>query len=266
MNKKNIILSLIISLLIITILFLPKVTKAQGAFQCQWQTLNNVTGCLPISIGCTSGYQFDPYQCYLDSNGKPKTQSACGGTFSCITQEEFNKKYPFVPGTNPEQPFPPGITPKEDTGVFELPCGTTTVGQPSNNTKCPTNCPATLIDISRNTWQCKQKENSPDVLGVCPSGKKGINTAIGCIPIEDSNELISFFLRWGLGIAGGIAFLLILVAGFQIMTSRGDPNRLKAGQELLTSAIAGIILLIFSIFILRFIGVNILNIKLFGGS
>ncbi len=94
----------------------------------------------------------------------------------------------------------------------------------------------------------------------CGTNGEGINTAIGCIPFGNSTALISFILSWALGIAGGIAFLLILVAGFQIMTSRGDPNRLKAGQELLTSAIAGLVLLIFSIFILRVIGVNILQI------
>ncbi len=89
---------------------------------------------------------------------------------------------------------------------------------------------------------------------------EAIDTAIGCIPIGDTNEFIEFILRWAIGIGGGIAFLLIVFAGFQIMTSAGNPERLKAGQELLTSAIAGLILLIFSVFILRIIGVNILGI------
>jgi len=97
-------------------------------------------------------------------------------------------------------------------------------------------------------------------------GKKGINTAIGCIPIEDSNSLIGFILKWAIGVGGGIAFLLIVLAGFQIMTSSGNPDRLKAGQELMTSAIAGLILLIFSVFILRIIGVDILGLPPgFGG-
>jgi hypothetical protein len=90
-------------------------------------------------------------------------------------------------------------------------------------------------------------------------GKKGINTAIGCIPMSDTNEFIGFILRWAIGIGGGIAFLLIVFAGFQIMTSAGNPERLQAGRELLTSAIAGLILLVFSVFILRTIGVNILR-------
>jgi hypothetical protein len=92
----------------------------------------------------------------------------------------------------------------------------------------------------------------------CPG--YAINSAIGCIPISDTNAFVSFILRWAIGIGGGIAFLLILYSGFMIMTSQGNPERLKAGQELLTSALAGLIMLIFSVFILRIIGVDILGI------
>lgn len=96
-------------------------------------------------------------------------------------------------------------------------------------------------------------------------GKNGIlNTAIGCIPVFDQTDFLSTLLRWAVGIGGGIAFLLILYAGFMIMTGAGNPERIKAGQELLTSAISGLILLIFSIFILKFIGVDILGLCKFG--
>jgi hypothetical protein len=95
-------------------------------------------------------------------------------------------------------------------------------------------------------------------------GKESISTALGCIPFGNQNAIIGWFLRWGMGIGGGIAFILIVVAAFQIMTSAGDPARLKAGQELLTSAIAGLIMLIFSVFILRIIGVDILKLPGFG--
>lgn len=94
---------------------------------------------------------------------------------------------------------------------------------------------------------------------LCP-GNNAINTAIGCIPINDTNSFIGFILGWGVGIGGGIAFLLIIYASFMITTSSGNPERLKAGQELLTSAIAGLIMLIFSIFILQLIGVTVLKI------
>ena len=92
-----------------------------------------------------------------------------------------------------------------------------------------------------------------------------LNTAIGCVPVLSSKEdFLSFILKWAVGIGGGIAFLLIVYAGFMIMTSAGNPERLKAGQELLTSAISGLILLIFSVVILKIIGVDILELDNFG--
>lgn len=97
------------------------------------------------------------------------------------------------------------------------------------------------------------------------NGNNGIQTAIGCINVLGTPE--QFFgdiLKWSVGIGSGIAFLLILYAGFMVMTSAGNPERLKAGQELLTSAISGLILLIFSIFILKFIGIDILGLGAFG--
>lgn len=98
---------------------------------------------------------------------------------------------------------------------------------------------------------------------LCADGVS-IDTAIGCIPVENANAFIGFLLRWGIGIGGGIAFILIIVAGFQITTSSGDPKKLQAGRELLTSAIAGLVLIIFSVLILRLIGVNLLGIPGFG--
>jgi hypothetical protein len=91
-----------------------------------------------------------------------------------------------------------------------------------------------------------------------------LNTAVGCLPIFDQTSFLSTLLVWAVGIGGGIAFLLIIYAGFMIMTASGNPERLKAGQELITSAISGLILLIFSIFILKFIGVDILGLCKFG--
>lgn len=86
-----------------------------------------------------------------------------------------------------------------------------------------------------------------------------IDTAIGCVPV-DQTKFLSFLLRWSIGIASGVAFILITKASFQIMTSQGDMKKIQAGKELLTSAIMGLILIIFSVFILRLIGVNILQV------
>ncbi len=91
-------------------------------------------------------------------------------------------------------------------------------------------------------------------------GQTGIETAIGCIPVSDNNAFLAFILRWAVGIAGGTSFILIIYSGFSIMTAAGDKRKLQAGKELLTAAIAGLLLLIFSVYILDMIGIRILRI------
>jgi uncharacterized membrane protein YhaH (DUF805 family) len=91
-------------------------------------------------------------------------------------------------------------------------------------------------------------------------GESSINTAIGCIPIGNRNEFLIFILRWAIGIAAGVSFLLIVYSGFTIMTAGGDKRKVEAGRELLTAAVSGILLIIFSVFILDFIGIRILKI------
>ena len=90
-------------------------------------------------------------------------------------------------------------------------------------------------------------------------GDKGISTALGCIPVGDSNEFVGWFLKWALGIAGGVAFILMIMAGFQIMTAGGNPEKVQGGRELLNAAVSGLVLIIFSIFLLKLIGVDILS-------
>lgn len=111
---------------------------------------------------------------------------------------------------------------------------------------------------------CKTRPTPTPVLCQPAGGDPGmgIDTAIGCIPMltnDNGTAFYGFLLKWAIGIAGGIAFLLIVYAGFMVMTSSGNPERLKAGQELLTSAISGLILLVLSVFILNLIGVKILE-------
>ena len=91
-------------------------------------------------------------------------------------------------------------------------------------------------------------------------GATEVYSAIGCIPVGDENSFGIFLINWGLGIGGGIAFLLIVYAGFIIITSSGNPQRLQSGKELLMAAMSGVLLLIFAVFILRLFGRDILGI------
>jgi hypothetical protein len=92
------------------------------------------------------------------------------------------------------------------------------------------------------------------------SGTVGIWTSIGCISSDLKGFISQTLLSWGIGLAGIIALLCIIYSAFQMQTSQGNPEKIKKAQELLTSCIMGLMLIIFSIFILKLIGVNILKI------
>ena len=94
---------------------------------------------------------------------------------------------------------------------------------------------------------------------LCGTDNKGVNTAIGCLMAGEPKVFISQLLGWGVGVGGGIAFLMIVLAGFQMTTASGDPKRVQAAKELLTSALAGLLLIVFSILLLNLIGFQILK-------
>ncbi len=76
-------------------------------------------------------------------------------------------------------------------------------------------------------------------------------------------ETINKVVNYSIGIGGIIAFILIIFGAFQIILSAGNPDRVKAGKEMITSAIAGLLLIIFAVFILKLIGADILKIPEF---
>lgn len=91
----------------------------------------------------------------------------------------------------------------------------------------------------------------------------GIVTAIGCIhtnPSEFAQDLLKFII----GIGGGVAFLMMLLGAFQMLTSAGNPDTLRAGRERLTSAVIGLLIVIFAVLLLQIIGIRILAIPGFG--
>lgn len=100
---------------------------------------------------------------------------------------------------------------------------------------------------------------------ICFDGD-GAWTAFGCVGKNgDPSSFVAWLLRLGTGLGGGIAFLLILVSGFQRIMSAGNPEKLHEAKELMTAAISGLLLIVFSIFLLRIIGVDILQLPGWSG-
>jgi type IV secretion system pilin len=91
------------------------------------------------------------------------------------------------------------------------------------------------------------------------SNETSINTALGCVPTE-MNKFIPWLLNALFGIAGGIAFLLMVYGFILVATSSGDEKKMAGAKETISSALIGLLVCIFSIFILRLIAINILQI------
>jgi len=126
---------------------------------------------------------------------------------------------------------------------------------------------ASLLSAQRlcsNIASSSEKKDCEECLsgfaGVGQGSDPGVWTGLGCVKANVQSFISDFVLRIGVGIAGISAFLCIIYGAFMYQTSQGKPETLKKAQELLTSCVMGLLLIIFSIFILRLIGVNILNI------
>lgn len=113
---------------------------------------------------------------------------------------------------------------------------------------------------------CKQI-SSVDSKQACNDclAKDGVWTAIGCVP-QDPAQAIGVLVSIGLNIAGGVALIMILAAGFMMTTSQGEPKRLGDAKDLMQSAVIGLLFIIFSVTILQFIGSDLLKIPGFGSN
>lgn len=100
--------------------------------------------------------------------------------------------------------------------------------------------------------------------GTTLGGQQGIWTAIGCVPTK-TEGIIKTLVQVALGMGGGITLLLILAGAFKLSVSQGDPKAVEEAREQITSAVIGLLFIIFSITMLRFIGIQVLQIPGFGG-
>ncbi len=137
-------------------------------------------------------------------------------------------------------------------------------GQPSNTGGAGCTCKlsaASKGEIKEISEMCaKYLQGSEQTICTNCSKGGGIYTGIGCIPLDLGNFISSFILSIGIALATIAAFGCIIYSAFVLQTSQGNPERIKKARQYLTSCITGLIIIIFSVFILRLIGVTILNI------
>lgn len=88
---------------------------------------------------------------------------------------------------------------------------------------------------------------------------KQVNTSFGNFSTDPGGFILRVFGIL-ISVSGGIALILIMRAGYKIMTSRGNPEGIKEGREQIVAAIVGLMFLIFSFVFLQVIASDLLKI------
>ncbi len=145
-----------------------------------------------------------------------------------------------------------GVTPTPPVSVFPtIPPGSVTMGNGDSSGSIPggnyTNATVPL--------PCTNSDKN----GNCTI----ISTALGIIN-PSANSVINEIFSIVLGLSGIAAVILIIISGFQLSLSQGNPEKVKEAQGMLTSAIIGLLFIIFSVVILQIIGLDILGLPGFG--
>jgi hypothetical protein len=140
-------------------------------------------------------------------------------------------------------------------------------GVPSTNDVNDVNCkciyvvtpqPENLIALSSFCQNQSKVQDRTNCMQCANDG--GVWSGIGCVKTNVQGFIQDTLFGLGIGLAGGLSLLCIIYAAFMMQSSQGNPEKLKKAQEMITSCIMGLMLIIFSVFILRLIGVNILKI------
>lgn len=109
--------------------------------------------------------------------------------------------------------------------------------------------------------------NTTPGVNLCADTPGGVatkcKTALGDIPVN-AEALTQKVLSIALGLAGGIALIFMVYGSIKILVSSGDPKKIGDGRDIIVAAISGLLFLILSVLILKFIGIAVLPTNPFG--
>ncbi len=150
--------------------------------------------------------------------------------------------------------------------VVTLPNTPTVTTSPQSLTSAPpapvvSNSTGQLCNVKTGKYYNGSPSNpTPLTLDDIPNpADRGVYTAVGCVP-TDPAIFINNLLRVAIGAGGGIALLLMVRGVFEIMGSAGNQEAVHKGRDQLISAGIGLLFIIFAVLLLKFIGINILQI------
>lgn len=232
----------------------------------------NVKGTTSWGLSCLGSYA----QCSADIIG-PISKSFNAGSFTVDNTPgpKTAKSFSLHMGRNwPDGQYsvtvrsaifstsPNKIQPITCSADFSIPGGVT-----SGNPLLPlTNAPPPLTPFPSLAPLCKQipGEFYVKCKQCIDTGK--IWTAIGCIAPDFGSFISQQVLGWGVGVAGAVAFLYFLWGALLFLTSAGNPEKVAMAREIIMSSLMGLLLIIFSVYLLKIISVDILRIPGFSSS
>ncbi len=90
-------------------------------------------------------------------------------------------------------------------------------------------------------------------------GVNEVSTDFGCFK-NDPIGFVQQFYGIGLAFVGAVSLIAIIIGGYTIMTSQGDPQRVRSGKSWIFYAIGGLLLAIFGFVIIQTIAGGILKV------
>lgn len=78
----------------------------------------------------------------------------------------------------------------------------------------------------------------------------------------DIPNLVKYIYEWGISLGGFAAFIILVIAGFQYLTSAGNAGKMKDAVDRIKSAILGLVLLLASVLILNTINPQLTQLKI----
>lgn len=164
----------------------------------------------------------------------PSPNNAISKDFLCRTGEPVNKD-------DPSQPF---------SSVTENNCQCQ--GLTSKTTNLGKNCLSMTNASEKNS--CIACLNN-----FSTTGKATVWTALGCVPLDLPTFISQYVFVTLLGLAGLLSLGCLIYWAFKLETGGASADVQKKAREGIRQCFMGLLLIIFSIFIIRLIGVSILS-------
>ncbi len=214
----------------------------------------------PVLAGSTSNFNLNCGNAYAKDEGN----KCCSQKPVTFVKTPSDKLFGLIPGINGKLKE----LDQKEKGLQELQKKYSVQCFNGNPQKDPKNggCICMVDDsskiIPKLTEMCINYVKGTDQLNSCLNCMKQTKfwSGFGCIPLNIEGFITSYLLGWGVKLGGLIAFFCIIYSAFILQTSKGNPEKIKKAQEYLTSCILGLLLIIFAVFILKLIGVDVLKI------